>query len=103
MKNDLASDEAEKLRLEKERDTLTLRLAEMVARVSRKRRVLEQTQQRAKEKMNCLVREMEEDGEDMTQTVIDASNLESDLFGFFPDPSSAPETSSSSQLEAGRN
>ena len=74
MKRDLSDDE-------KERDRLAQQLAEMIARISRKRVVLEQTEKRAADKMNCLVREMEEDGEDMTALVVDASALEANLSG----------------------
>ena len=35
--------------------------------------------------MQCLVQEIEADGEDLTQTVITASQLEADLFSF-PNP-----------------
>ncbi len=65
---------------EEERDRLLERLAELQARLARNRKVLEQTNERAAAKLNCLVQEMEADGEDMTQTVIDASALEFELF-----------------------
>ena len=75
LRDDLSQDE-------KERDRLAEQLAEMIARISRKRIILEQTEKRAKEKMNCLVREMEEDGKDMTALVLDASALEANLSDF---------------------
>ena len=71
-RSELTEDEAE-------RDRFTTQLAEVVARVSRKRKVLEQTEKRAKEKLRCLVSEMEESGEGMSQTIIDASVFESAL------------------------
>ena len=57
------------------------RLSELQARIARKRKVLELAEKRAKDQMNCLVREMEEDGEDMSRLVIEASNVEAELFG----------------------
>jgi len=45
-------------------------LTEMMARVLRKRKILELAQKRAEEKKECLVREMEEEGEDFSMTVV---------------------------------
>ena len=72
---------AELSQIEHHRDKLLQELADLQSKIIRKRKVLEQTQERARKQMKCLVRAMEEDGDDMTRTVIDASQLELDLFG----------------------
>ena len=74
---DLAVDEAK-------RDALVKQLAELQARVSRKRKVLEGAEGQAKKKLQCLVAEMEVDGEDLSATVIDASALQAELFSPTP-------------------
>ena len=60
---------------EKERDALFERLAELTARIERKRRVLNQANERARSKLNCLIDEMEADGEDISRTVLNAGAL----------------------------
>ena len=72
---------------EAQREALLTQLSEMTARIARKRKVLEQAQQRVAKKFECLVDEMEADGEDMRATVIDASSLQAELFpDGWPDP-----------------
>lgn len=87
------------LRLQSEADaaeqelwTQLERLSTLQAKVARKRKVLEQARKRAQDQTNCLIREMEADGEDLTRTVLDASALEADLFGSLLDPSVADGT-----------
>ena len=70
---DLAVDEAK-------RDALVEQLAELQACVSRKRKVLEGAEGQAKTKLQCLVAEIEVDGEDLSATVIDMSALQAELF-----------------------
>ena len=77
LRKDLAVDEAK-------RDALVEQLAELQARVSRKRKVLEGAEGQAKKKLQCLVAEMEADGEDLSVTVIDASALQAELFSPAP-------------------
>ena len=74
---DLAVDKAK-------RDTLVKQLAKLQARVSRKRKVLEGAEGRAKKKLQCLVAEIEVDGEDLSATVIDMSALQAELFSPAP-------------------
>ena len=64
---------------EERRDRLFEELAELQARLARKRRVLEQAQRRSDEQTECLIREMEESGENLTRTVLDVSFLEAQL------------------------
>ena len=66
-------------------------LLERQARLARKRKLLEQAQQRSDEQMECLIREMEAGGEDLTRRTADdalaASALEVELFpNGWPDP-----------------
>ena len=61
----------------------------MIARISRKRIILEQIEKCTKEKINCLVRKIEEDGKDITALVLDASALEANLSDF-PDLAANP-------------
>ena len=77
LRKDLAVDEAK-------RDALVKQLAELQAHVSRKRKVLEGAEGQAKKKLQCLVAEMEVDGEDLLVTVIDASALQAKLFSPAP-------------------
>ena len=77
LREDLAVDEAK-------RDALVEQLAELQARVSRKRKVLEGAESRAKKKLQCLVAEMEADSEDLSATVIDVSTLQAELFSPTP-------------------
>ena len=79
------------------RDRLFEELAELQARMSRKRKVLEQTKERAKRKRSCLISEMEADGEDMSQLAFDASLVSADFLASWPeldsfDPPSAGES-----------
>ena len=69
---------------EAKRDALVEQLAELQARVSQKRKVLEGAEGQAKKKLQCLVAEMEVDGEDLSATVIDASALQAELFSPTP-------------------
>ena len=54
-------------------------LSELQARLDRKRKVLEQAQQRSDRQAQCLIREMEEGGEDLSRTVFDVSLLDAQL------------------------
>ena len=85
----------EGLAVEATRDALVEQLAVAQARVSRKRKVLEETEVRAKQKLQCLVKEMESDGEDLTATVIDMSLLQAELFSPAPAGTVAEEAGSS--------
>ena len=69
---------------EAKRDALVKQLAELQACVSRKRKVLESAEGQAKKKLQCLVAEMEVDGEDLSATVIDVSALQAELFSPAP-------------------
>ena len=62
------------------RDALFEQLAAVQVRLSRKRKVLEGAEGRAKKKLQCLVAEIEVDGEDLVATVIDVSVLQAKLF-----------------------
>ena len=73
LREDLAVDQAK-------RDALVEQLAKLQACVSRKRKVLESAEGQAKKKLQCLVAEMEVDGEDLSATVIDMSVLQAELF-----------------------
>ena len=46
--------------------------------------MLEGAKVRARQKLQCLVKEIELDGEDLTQSVIDTSLLQAKLFGPTP-------------------
>ena len=59
LREDVAADEAT-------RDALFEQLATVQACLSRKRKVLEGAEVRARQKLQCLVKEMELDGEDLT-------------------------------------
>ena len=48
------------------RNALFEQLAAVQVRLSRKRKVLEGAEVRARQKLQCLVKEMESDGEDLT-------------------------------------
>ena len=81
------SREKAKLEVKSEEQTvfaLVRRLSEAQARLARKRRILEQAQQRSTEQMHCLVREMEAGGEDLTRRSIpdalEATAIEAELF-----------------------
>ena len=54
-------------------------LSELLAKVMRKRKVLEQARKKAEERRNCLVREMEASGEDLTAVASDVAALGSDF------------------------
>ena len=69
---------------EVERDTLLECLSEVQARVTRKRKVLEQVEGCARKKLCCLVEEMEAEGEDLSAMVIDTSTLQAELFSLAP-------------------
>ena len=88
LREDVAADEAT-------RDALFEQLATVQARLSRKRKVLEGAEVRARQKLQCLVKEMESDGEDLTRSVIDASLLQAELFGPAPAETVAEEAGSS--------
>ena len=88
LREDLAVDEAK-------RDALVEQLAELQACVSRKRKVLEGAEGRAKKKLQCLVAEMEVDGENLSATVIDASALQAELFSPAPARTAAGRAGSS--------
>ena len=85
---------------EEEREQLLARLAELQSRVARKRKVLEQARRRAEDARNCLIREMEAEGEDLSRVAYDAALFEasSDDFGGFGNaafvgtPSAVPDT-----------
>ena len=81
--------------LEAEQSQLLDRLDELRASLRTHRKILEKNSERADNQMHCLVREMEADGEDLTHTVIEASQLEFNLFGA-PEPSS-PRTLTTTQ------
>ena len=49
----------------------------------------------ARQKLQCLVKEMELDGEDLTQSVIDTSFLQAELFSPAPAKTVAEEAGSS--------
>ena len=88
LREGLAADEAE-------RDALFEQLVKLQACVSQKRKVLEETEGRAKQKLQCLVKEMESDGEDLTATVIDTSLLQAELFSPAPTGTTSEEAGSS--------
>ena len=88
LREDVAADEAT-------RDALFEQLATVQARLSRKRKVLEGAKVCARQKLQCLVKEMESDGEDLTRSVIDASLLQAELFGPAPAETVAEEAGSS--------
>ena len=73
LRKNLAVDEAK-------RDTLVKQLAKLQACVSQKQKVLEGAEGQAKKKLQCLVAEIEVDGEDLSATVIDVSALQAILF-----------------------
>ena len=80
---------------EKEQNDLLDRLAELRARLSRKRKVLEQAKKRAEEQFWCLERELKASGEEnLLAEVRTASFLERELFGPFDDgtPLAVPDT-----------
>ena len=64
---------------ESRRDELMRELAALMARIDRKRKVVELAQKRSIEQAHCLAREMAAEGEDVYQTVIDASLLNAQL------------------------
>ena len=67
---------------ERERDAQIERLAEVQARLARKRKMLEFAQQRAKEQLRCLEDEMIERGEEnIFAEIREASSIERELFG----------------------
>ena len=69
-----------------ERDKLLSQLAELQARMARKRKVLEQARQRAMEQFWCLERELEQSGEpNLKQVVRDATLVESQLAESWPE------------------
>ena len=73
LREDLAVDEAKQ-------DALVEQLAKLQACVFRKRKVLEGAEGQARKKLQCLVAEMEVDGEDLSVMVIDTSVLQAELF-----------------------
>jgi predicted phage gp36 major capsid-like protein len=78
---------------EREQNELLDRLAELRARIVRKRKVLELAQKRSTEQALCLAREMAAEGEDVYQTVLDVSMFEAQLDDSFGGTSStAPDT-----------
>ena len=75
-------------RLERVQDDLeskiqkdTEALLELVRRIDRNKALLEQAQRRAEDKQECLVRELEADGEDLSRTVADMSSMEAHASG----------------------
>ena len=73
--------------VEAERSRLLRRLAELQATLDRHQCTLGLAQERARRKTSCLVRELEEDGEDLSRTVVDAALTESELVNFDFSPS----------------
>ena len=71
---------------EKEQDELLDRLAELRARVSRKRKVLEQAEERSRKKLSCLVDEARSEGIDMNASFREPTEWERFLFDDLPVP-----------------
>ena len=79
LREDLISDE-------KKREEMWNSMVELQARISRKRKVLEQAEERSRKKFSCLVDEARSGGIDMNASLREPTEWERLLFDDFPVP-----------------